>query len=72
MFIITPFRTRQSSMDPPAIFSIFAYFLMSTSLVPSPLSTATHITASNARLAMSGPNLDVYLVPMHDVTMFMS
>ena len=72
LFIITPFSTRQSSMLPPAIFSILAYFLMSTSLVPSPLSTATHITASSARLPMSGPKREVYLVPMHEVTMFMS
>mmetsp|Transcript_10433 Transcript_10433/g.25614 ORF Transcript_10433/g.25614 Transcript_10433/m.25614 type:complete len:332 (-) Transcript_10433:11-1006(-) len=72
LFIITPLSTRQSSMDPPAIFSTLAYFLMSTSLVPSPLSTATHITASSASSAISGPKRDVYLVPMHDVTIFIS
>ena len=72
LFIITPFSTRQSSMLPPAIFSTLAYFLMSTSLVPSPLSTATHSTASNASSAMSGPKRLVYLVPMQLLTMFMS
>ena len=72
LFIITPFSTRQSSTEPPAIFSILAYFLMSTSRVPSGLSTATHSTASSARFAMSGPKREVYLVPMHELMMFMS
>ena len=72
LFIITPLSTRQSSIDPPAIFSILAYFLMSTSLVPSPLSTATQSTASSASSAMRGRTARVYLVPMHEVTMFIS
>mmetsp|Transcript_9912 Transcript_9912/g.42152 ORF Transcript_9912/g.42152 Transcript_9912/m.42152 type:complete len:246 (+) Transcript_9912:1147-1884(+) len=72
LFIITPFKTRQSSMEPPAIFSILAYFLMSTSRVPSGFCTATQSTASSARFAMSGPKREVYLVPMHELMMFIS
>ena len=72
LFIITPLSTRQSSIDPPAIFSILAYFLMSTSLVLPPLSTATQSTARAPAPPMRGPNREVYLVPMHEVTMFIS
>lgn len=61
---MTPRSTVQSSIAPPGIFSTFAYFFKSISLVPSPRSTTTHCTASSASSAMSGPKRDVYFVPM--------
>lgn len=47
---ITPARTRQSSREPPGIFSVLMYFLMSMSICPPLwLGTATHRTASSAK-----------------------
>mmetsp|Transcript_5449 Transcript_5449/g.14079 ORF Transcript_5449/g.14079 Transcript_5449/m.14079 type:complete len:220 (-) Transcript_5449:492-1151(-) len=61
---MTPLSTVQSSSEPPGSFSILAYFLMSTSVLPSPRSLATQSTASRASSEMSVPNRCVNLVPM--------
>mmetsp|Transcript_5841 Transcript_5841/g.19877 ORF Transcript_5841/g.19877 Transcript_5841/m.19877 type:complete len:502 (-) Transcript_5841:120-1625(-) len=66
---ITPLSTRQSSIAPPAIFSTLAYFLMSISRLPSPCSTATHMTASSASSDIIDPNRSAYLVPMQELMM---
>ena len=70
LFIITPRNTAQSSMEPPAIFSTFAYFLMSISFVPSSFFLATHITASSAKFGINSPMRAVNLVPMELLTIF--
>ena len=70
LFIITPRSTVQSSIEPPAIFSTLAYFLMSMSFVPSAFLRATHMTASSAKFGMSSPMRAVNLVPTELLTIF--
>ena len=66
---MTPFRTLQSSISPPGIFSTLAYLLMSTSFLP-PTSTATRRTASRAICtSLSDQRLENF-VPMVDSTSF--
>mmetsp|Transcript_23875 Transcript_23875/g.64022 ORF Transcript_23875/g.64022 Transcript_23875/m.64022 type:complete len:261 (+) Transcript_23875:1266-2048(+) len=67
LLIITPLSTRQSSMSPPGIFSIFAYRLMSISLRP-PSSMVTVATASRARSIITLEKRAMNLVPVADST----
>ncbi|KOO27437.1 t-complex protein 1 subunit alpha [Chrysochromulina tobinii] len=63
LLIITPLSTRQSSMSPPGIFSVFAYRLMSISLRPAS-SIATQLTASSASPTSRSESFDTNLVPV--------
>ena len=69
LFIMTPFNTVESSSAPPGIFSTFANFLISISVVlPSGPTVFTVCTASNAKFGTKSPNLAVNFVPTVDLT----
>mmetsp|Transcript_10961 Transcript_10961/g.31060 ORF Transcript_10961/g.31060 Transcript_10961/m.31060 type:complete len:261 (+) Transcript_10961:1107-1889(+) len=68
---MTPFKTVESSIAPPGIFSTFANFLISISTdFPSAPKVFTVCTASNAKFGTKSPNLAVNFVPTLDLTIF--
>mmetsp|Transcript_5061 Transcript_5061/g.16202 ORF Transcript_5061/g.16202 Transcript_5061/m.16202 type:complete len:332 (-) Transcript_5061:42-1037(-) len=71
LFIMTPFKTVESSIAPPGIFSTFANFLISISAdLPSGPTVFTVCTASKAKFGTKSPNLAVNFVPTLDLTIF--
>ena len=70
---ITPSKTLLSSISPPGIFSTRAYRLMSTSILPPPISWDTVRTALSARLHISSDHLETNFVPIEeDISWYMA